>query len=258
MRIEGKVAIVTGGASGIGRGVCEEWVARGGRVVIFDLQAERAQETAAALGRERAAAVEVDVTDEAAVQAGIEQTRAAFGAIHVAVNSAGVPFAAKTVDRDGKPFPLELWNKVIAINLTGTFNVLRLAATEMARNAPEGESAERGVVVNIASGAAFDGQTGQAAYAASKAAVVGMALPIARDLAGFGIRVMTIAPGLFETPMVAGVPDKVRESLLQMILYPRRMGTPREAGALACAIVETPYLNAECIRLDAGARMAAR
>jgi NAD(P)-dependent dehydrogenase (short-subunit alcohol dehydrogenase family) len=147
---------------------------------------------------------------------------------------------------------------VIAINLTGTFNVLRLAAAEMAKNAPEGPSGERGVIVNIASAAAFDGQVGQAAYAASKAAVVGMALPIARDLAGLGIRVMTVAPGLFETPMVAGVPDKVRESLLQMMLYPRRMGEPREAGALICSIVEIPYLNAECIRLDAGTRMAAK
>jgi NAD(P)-dependent dehydrogenase (short-subunit alcohol dehydrogenase family) len=258
MRIQDKVAIVTGGASGIGRGICEEWVARGGRVAIFDLQAERAAEAAATLGTERALAIPVDITDEGAVRAAIERTRTAFGAIHVAVNSAGVPSAAKTIDRDLNPFPLALWNKVIAINLTGTFNVLRLAAVEMARNDPEGPSAERGVIVNIASGAAFDGQTGQAAYAASKAGVVGMALPIARDLAPIGIRVMTIAPGLFETPMVAGVPDKVRDALLQMVLYPRRMGEPREVGALACSIVENAYLNAECIRLDAGARMAAR
>ena len=258
MDIKGKVAIVTGGASGIGFGVCREFVKRGGRVAIFDLQAERAEQAAAELGRGNAIAATVNVADEAAVVAGIARTKDAFGAVHVAVNCAGVPFAAKTVDREGKPFPLDRWNKVIAVNLTGTFNVLRLAAAEMAKNGPEGEAQERGVIVNIASGAAFDGQTGQAAYAASKAAVVGMALPIARDLADLGIRVMTVAPGLFETPMVAGVPDKVRESLLKMMLYPRRMGAPWEAGALICSIVEIPYLNAECIRLDAGTRMAAK
>jgi 3-hydroxyacyl-CoA dehydrogenase / 3-hydroxy-2-methylbutyryl-CoA dehydrogenase len=258
MKITDKVAIVTGGASGIGRGICEDFVQRGGKVAIFDRNMELAQTTAAALGAGKAIAVEVNVADEASVIAGIATTKAAFGSIHVAVNCAGVPFAAKTVDREGKPFPLDLWNKVIAVNLTGTFNVLRLAAAEMVKNAPEGPTEERGVIVNISSGAAFDGQTGQAAYAASKAAVVGMALPIARDLAGYGIRVMTVAPGLFETAMVAGVPDKVREALLGMTLYPRRMGDPREAGALVCSIVEIPYLNAECIRLDGGARMAAK
>ncbi|HTP99547.1 MAG TPA: SDR family NAD(P)-dependent oxidoreductase [Casimicrobiaceae bacterium] len=258
MRIKGKNAIVTGGASGIGLGVCREFVRRGGRVAIFDLQAERAQQAVDELGATNAIAVMVNVADEQSVQAGIARMREAFGVVHVVVNCAGVPFAAKTVDREGKPFPLELWNRVIAVNLTGTFNVLRLAATAMIGNAPEDDGGERGVIVNIASGAAFDGQMGQAAYAASKAGVVGMTLPIARDLADFGIRVMSVAPGLFETPMVAGVPDKVRESLLKMVLYPRRMGEPQEAGAMVCAIVEIPYLNAECIRLDGGARMAAR
>jgi 3-hydroxyacyl-CoA dehydrogenase/3-hydroxy-2-methylbutyryl-CoA dehydrogenase len=258
MQIKGRTAIVTGGASGIGLGVCREFVSRGGRVAIFDLQAERAQEVVAELGQANAIAVTVDVADEQSVQAGLARAREVFGAVHVAVNCAGVPFAAKTVDREGKPFPLELWNRVMAVNLTGTFNVLRLAAAMMIRNAPDGDFGERGVIVNIASGAAFDGQMGQAAYAASKAGVVGMALPIARDLAEHGIRVMTVAPGLFETPMVAGVPDKLREALLRMVLYPRRMGEPAEAGAMVCAIVEIPYLNAECIRLDAGARMAAR
>src|SRR5437762_4775071 len=258
MEIRNKVAIVTGGASGIGRGVCEAFVQRGGRVAIFDRDAERAEQTEAALGKENALAATVNVADEASVAAGIVKTMSRFGAIHVAVNCAGVPFSAKTVDREGKPFPLDVWNKVIGVNLTGTFNVLRLCAVEMARNAPEGEAGERGVVVNIASGAAFDGQVGQAAYAASKAGVVGMALPIARDLADLGIRVMTVAPGLFETPMVAGAPEKVRESLLRMLLYPRRMGAPWEAAALICTIVEVPYLNAECIRLDGGARMAAK
>ena len=251
MEIRNKVAIVTGGASGIGRGVCEAFVQRGGRVAIFDRDAERAEQTEAALGKENALAATVNVADDASVAAGIVKTMSRFGAIHVAVNCAGVPFSAKTVDREGKPFP-------IGVNLTGTFNVLRLCAVEMAKNAPEGEAGERGVVVNIASGAAFDGQVGQAAYAASKAGVVGMALPIARDLADLGIRVMTVAPGLFETPMVAGAPEKVRESLLRMLLYPRRMGAPWEAAALICTIVEVPYLNAECIRLDGGARMAAK
>jgi NAD(P)-dependent dehydrogenase (short-subunit alcohol dehydrogenase family) len=258
MQIEGKTAVVTGGASGIGLGICREFVKRGGRVAIFDLQADRAQQAVDELGEANAIAATVNVADEGEVVAGLDRATEKFGAIHVAVNCAGVPFSAKTVDREGKPFPLDVWNRVIAVNLTGTFNVLRLAAARMAGNAPESEHGERGVIVNIASGAAFDGQMGQAAYAASKAGVVGMALPIARDLAELGIRVMTVAPGLFETPMVSGVPDKVRESLLKMMLYPRRMGEAWEAAALVCAIVEIPYLNAECIRLDAGARMAAR
>jgi len=183
------------------------------------------------------------------VQAGIDATLARFGAIHICINCAGVPDAAKTV-ADGKPFPLALWDKVIAVNLTGTFNVLRLAAVAMARNEPEGD--ERGVIINLSSGAAQDGQMGQAAYAASKAGV-------ARDLADLGIRCVAVAPGLFETPMVAGLPKKVAQAIVdRMILFPRRMGQASELAHLVRSIVENPYINATCLHIDAGARMSSR
>jgi 3-hydroxyacyl-CoA dehydrogenase / 3-hydroxy-2-methylbutyryl-CoA dehydrogenase len=255
MEIKGKVAVVTGGASGIGRGACEAFVARGGKVAILDMNEETGQATVAALGAGNALFAKTDVADEAQVSAAIDATVAKFGAIHIVVNAAGVPHAAKTVDDDGNAFPLKVWNKVIGINLTGTFNVLRLAAAKMIRNAPDGESGERGVIINISSGAATQGQAGQAAYSASKAGVVGMVLPVARDLAKHGIRVMAVAPGLFDTPMLAGVPDKVRDALMRIPLFPKRMGQSREIGAALCAIVEIPYFNAETIALDGGARM---
>lgn len=257
MNLEGKVAIVTGGASGLGRATVEELVRAGARVALFDVQEEKAVALARALGSSALPAV-VDVTSETSVAAGIEQVMAHFGALHVCVNCAGVPHAAKTVGREGKPFPLDLFVRVVTINLIGTFNVLRLAAAQMVKNEPSGESLERGVIVNTASAAAFDGQVGQAAYSASKAGIVGMLLPIARDLADVGIRINAIAPGIFETPMVQGMPAKVQESLAAMALFPHRLGQPAEFGRLVRHIVENPYLNAECIRLDAGTRMSAR
>jgi 3-hydroxyacyl-CoA dehydrogenase / 3-hydroxy-2-methylbutyryl-CoA dehydrogenase len=255
MAIKGKVAVVTGGASGIGRGTCEEFVRRGGKVAIFDLNEEAGLLLVAALGVANAMFAKVDVSDEVQVGAGIDAVIAKFGGIHVVVNAAGVPLAAKTVDNDGNPFPLKVWNKVIAVNLTGTFNVLRLAAAKMIRNAPDEKTGERGVIFNISSGAATQGQTGQAAYSASKAAVIGMVLPVARDLAKHGIRVMAITPGLFDTPMLAGVPEKVLDALKTMALFPKRLGQAQELGAAVCAIVEIPYFNAESIALDGGARM---
>ena len=255
MDIKGKVAVVTGGASGIGRGTCEEFVRRGGKVAIFDVNDEAGPQLVAALGASNALFVHVDVADEAQVIGAIDTVFERFGGIHVVVNAAGVPLAAKTVDNDGNPFPLKLWNKVIAVNLTGTFNVLRLAAAKMIRNAPDEKTGERGVIFNISSGAATQGQTGQAAYSASKAAVVGMVLPVARDLAKHGIRVMAIAPGLFDTPMLAGVPEKMLDALKTMSLFPKRLGQPQELGASICSIVEIPYFNAETIALDGGARM---
>jgi len=255
MEIIGKVAVVTGGASGIGRGTCEAFVHRGGSVVIFDLNEEAGAQLVDTLGSDKALFLKVDVADEAQVAAAIDAAVARFGSIHVVVNAAGIPLAAKTVDNDGNPFPLKTWNKVIAVNLTGTFNVLRLAAAKMIRNVPDPDTGERGVIFNISSGAATQGQAGQAAYSASKAAVVGMVLPVARDLAKHGIRVMAIAPGLFDTPMLAGVPDKVLDALKTMALFPKRLGQPRELGAAICSVVEIPYFNAETIALDGGARM---
>jgi 3-hydroxyacyl-CoA dehydrogenase / 3-hydroxy-2-methylbutyryl-CoA dehydrogenase len=246
MILHDKVAIITGGASGLGRAVVDALAAGGARVSLFDRDSERGVQAATELGS-AAMFEQVDVTSESQVQAGIDATLARFGAIHICINCAGVPDAAKTV-ADGKPFPLALWDKVIAVNLTGTFNVLRLAAVAMARNEPEGD--ERGVIINLSSGAAQDGQMGQAAYAASKAGVIGLTLPVARDLAG---------PGLFETPMVAGLPKKVAQAIVdRMILFPRRMGQAGELAHLVRSIVENPYINATCLHIDAGARMSTR
>ncbi|MFZ5698070.1 MAG: SDR family NAD(P)-dependent oxidoreductase [Pseudomonadota bacterium] len=257
MKISNKVAVVTGGASGLGRAVCELLVASDARVAIFDRNAEAGEALASQLG-ERAVFALVDVTREDSVAAGVAKTMAAFGAIHVCVNAAGIADAAKTVS-DGQPFPLDVWQKVIDVNLTGSFNVLRLAAVEMAKNTlPEGAE-ERGVIINVSSGAASDGQMGQAAYSASKAGIIGMTMPIARDLADLGIRCVAIAPGLFDTPMVAGIPKKVSEAIVnRMILFPRRMGAPAEIAMLVRSIVENSYINATCLHIDAGARMSAR
>jgi NAD(P)-dependent dehydrogenase (short-subunit alcohol dehydrogenase family) len=255
MNPSGKVALVTGAASGLGRAVAETLLEAGARVVLVDRDAGRGAAVAAAAGA-AALFVAADVTSEAQMQAAVDQALAAFGALHVCVNCAGVADAAKTL-ADGKPFPLATWDKVIAINLTGTFNVLRLAAVAMARNEPEGE--ERGVIVNLSSGAAQDGQMGQAAYSASKAGVIGLTLPVARDLAEHGIRCVAVAPGLFDTPLVAGLPKKVAQAIVErMVLFPRRMGEPRELAHLVRSIVENAYLNATCLHIDAGARMSAR
>ncbi len=257
MNLQDKVAIVSGGASGLGRATVEELVRAGARAAIFDVQGDKAAALAAELGSS-AWSASVDVTSEASVAAGIQAVVAHFGAVHVCVNCAGVPHAAKTVGREGKPFPLDLFTRVVTINLIGTFNVLRLAAAEMVKNEPMGEAHERGVIVNTASAAAFDGQMGQAAYGASKAAIVGLSLPVARDLAEYGIRINAIAPGIFETPMVQGMPARLQESLASMALFPQRLGQPAEFARLVRHIIENPYLNAECIRLDAGTRMSAR
>jgi len=254
LEIQDKTAIVTGGASGIGLDTAREWVKRGGRVVLFDVQDERAASAAKDLGEDVAHAVHVDVSDEDQVQRGVDAAVERFGAVHVAVNAAGVPFPGRTVDRDGKPFPLEIWNAVVSVNLTGAFIVARLAAAAMLRNVPD-DDGERGLVVNISSGAAWQGQAGQAAYSASKAGMIGMVLPVARDLAPHGIRVMAIAPGLFDTPMLAGLPPKALDALRSLVLFPKRLGNPSEIGRLVCTLAEVPYFNATCISLDGGARM---
>lgn len=253
MEIEGKVAVVAGGASGLGRAVCEQFAERGARIAVLDRDAQAAQAVAGRLGE--AVAFEVDVTDAGSVEDAIAATVERFGAIHVNVNTAGIPDGGKIVSK-GEPGSLETFERVIAVNLVGVFNVMRVAVAAMLRN--EMRDGERGVVVNTASIAASEGQVGQAAYSASKAGVVGMALPIARDLAGTGVRINTIAPGLFDTPMKDGLPDKIFERLRDFMLEPPRVGRPREFAVLAAHIVENPYLNAECIRLDGGTRLGAQ
>lgn len=255
MELRDRVAVVTGGASGLGLATCEELVRSGARVAIFDLQEARGKQAADALGP-AALYAHVDVTDEASVAAGLAQAVAAFGALHICVNCAGVADAAKTLSR-GAPFALALFEKVIRINLIGSFNVLRLAAAQIAKNEPDANG-ERGVIVNTASAAAFDGQVGQAAYAASKAGIVGLSLPVARDLASLGIRVNAIAPGLFQTPMMEALPQATVDKIVLDIQMPRRLGRPSEFAALVRHIVENPYLNGECIRLDAATRLPPR
>jgi NAD(P)-dependent dehydrogenase (short-subunit alcohol dehydrogenase family) len=250
VEIKDAVAVVTGGASGLGLATTKRLLDAGAQVVVLDI---RGKEAVDELGS-RAVFAETDVTDEAAVTAALD-TAEKLGPLRIAVNCAGTGNAVKTLGKDG-PFPLDWFKKVVEINLIGTFNVIRLAAERMAKTEPVGE--ERGVIVNTASVAAFDGQIGQAAYSASKGGVVGMTLPIARDLARELIRVVTIAPGLFDTPLLAGLPEAAKESLGKQVPHPSRLGNPDEYGALAVHIVENPMLNGEVIRLDGAIRMAPR
>ena len=253
MDLQDKVAVITGGASGLGRATAEAYLARGAKVAIFDLNEELAQNTAAELGSD-AAAFTANVAEEESVQTAVASVMERFGAIHVNVNCAGIGAASRTLGRDGA-MPLNMFNFVIGVNLIGTFNTLRLCAEQMAKNEPVNEDGERGVIINTASVAAFDGQIGQAAYSASKAGVAGMTLPIARDLSRSGIRVNTIAPGIFETPMMMGAPDQVRMPLIDMVQFPKRLGDAPEFALLAAQMVENPYLNGETVRLDGGIRM---
>ncbi len=250
MEIKDAVAVVTGGASGLGLATTKRLLDAGAQVVVLDLRGKDAVDE---LG-DRAVFVQTDVTDEAAVTAALDAAEK-LGPLRIAVNCAGTGNAMKTLSKDG-PFPLDAFRKIVEINLIGTFNVIRLAAERMAKTEPVGE--ERGVIVNTASVAAFDGQIGQAAYSASKGGVVGMTLPIARDLSRELIRVVTIAPGLFDTPLLAGLPEPARESLGKQVPHPSRLGKPDEYGALAVHIVENPMLNGEVIRLDGAIRMAPR
>jgi NAD(P)-dependent dehydrogenase (short-subunit alcohol dehydrogenase family) len=253
VNIDGQVALVTGGASGLGLATTEALLDAGASVVIVDLPTSQGAEIAEKLG-DKARFAAADVTDEAQVAAALDVAES-LGTLRVAVNCAGIGPAHKTVGKQGA-FPLELFTKVVSVNLIGTFNVIRLAAERMLSTEPvEGE---RGVIVNTASVAAFDGQIGQAAYSASKGGVVGMTLPIARDLASGQIRVNTIAPGLFETPLLATLPEEARDSLGKQVPHPSRLGRPAEYAALAAHIVSNPMLNGEVIRLDGAIRMAPR
>jgi len=247
------VALVTGGASGLGKATVQRLVDRGARAVIVDLNADEGEAFAKELG-DSARFVAADVSDEAQVKAAVEAATE-MGTLRIAVSCAGVGWAARTVNKEGEPHALDLFQKIIGVNLVGTFNVMRLAASAMMKNEP-GDDGQRGVIVNTASVAAFDGQVGQVAYAASKGGVAAMTLPAARDLSKAAIRVMTVAPGTFDTPMLAGLPEKARESLAAAIPNPRRLGKPEEFGALVAHIVDNPYLNGEVIRLDGALRMA--
>lgn len=246
------VALVTGGASGLGEATVRELVNKGAKAVIIDMDSAKGEKLASEAG-DKVIFVQSDVTSEESIRQAIRKAVEQFGKINVAVNCAGVPDAGKVMGKKG-PLPLALFNKVLQINLVGTMNVIRLAVEQMVNNTPNLEG-ERGVIVNTSSIAAFDGQIGQAAYAASKAGIVGMTLPIARECANYGIRVVTIAPGLFETPLMAGLPPAVKEGMAQGVPFPRRLGRPVEFARMALHVIENPMLNGCCIRLDGALRM---
>jgi NAD(P)-dependent dehydrogenase (short-subunit alcohol dehydrogenase family) len=251
MKIDGVAAIVTGGASGLGAGTAQRLTAAGAKVTIFDLNGELGQSTAKEIGGHFAS---VNVTDEAAVAAAIEEAEGLHGKARILVNCAGIGPPAKIINRDGTAIALADFSKIITINLVGTFNVLSKFAARLHDAEPIGE--ERGVIVNTASVAAFDGQIGQAAYAASKGGIVGLTLPVAREFARYGIRVMTIAPGIFWTPLLATLPQEAQESLGKQVPFPSRLGQPDEYAQLVESIVTNPMLNGETIRLDGAIRMA--
>ncbi|AGI24199.1 3-hydroxyacyl-CoA dehydrogenase [Pseudomonas sp. MT3] len=256
MQIQNKVFLITGGGSGLGAATAKLLVSAGAKVVLADVNAEAGAAQAAELGGANARFIRTDVCSEADGKAAVQLALDAFGALHGLANCAGVAPAEKVIGRNGV-HGLESFTRAIGINLIGTFNMLRLAAEAMARNEPDA-GGERGIIINTASVAAFDGQIGQAAYSASKSGVVGMTLPIARELARSGIRVMTIAPGIFETPMMAGMPQEVRDSLGASVPFPPRLGRPDEYASLVRHIVENSMLNGEVIRLDGAIRMAAK
>lgn len=252
MKIENICALVTGGASGLGEATVRNIIAKGGKALILDLSEERGRMLVEELGNS-VLYVKTDVTNEEDVKAAIKQGIEKLGSINAVVNCAGIGVAQKVLSRKGT-HPLDQFSKVISINLIGSFNVIRLAAERMVLNEPNAEG-ERGVIINTASVAAFDGQIGQAAYSASKGGIVGMTLPIARELAAFGVRVMTIAPGLFHTPMFDSLPAEARDSLGKMVPFPSRLGYPEEYAQLVQSMMENPMLNGDTIRLDGAIRM---
>ena len=253
MDIKNTVALVTGAGSGLGLATCKALVDAGAKVVAVDVDEDRLMREMVPLG-DSVRALKTDVADDASVKAAVEFAVNTFGALHVAVNCAGILGPCKTLSK-GELFPLDLWNRVIGVNLTGTFNVIRHAALAMSQNDANADG-ERGVIVNTSSGAAWQGQMGQAAYSASKAAVMGLTLPVARDLAQHGVRVVALAPGLFETGMSAGMPTKVAQNIIEkVILFPNRMGQAPEFSALVRHVVENAYLNATTLSIDGGARL---
>ena len=256
MKIEGSVALVTGGVSGLGFGAASRFVRGGGSVVMLDIDDAHGAAAVDALG-ESARFIRCDVRDRDAVADSVVRAAEEWGRIDILVNAAGVAPAQRLISRDGELFDLDLFKFVIEVNLIGMFDVTRNVAAVMSTNEP-GPDGERGVIVNVASIAAFEGQIGQAAYSASKGGIVGMTLPLARDLASIGVRAVTIAPGIMDTPLLADAPDELKESLAALHVFPRRLGTPEDFAHLVQSIVENPLLNGEVIRLDAGARMPPR
>ncbi len=256
MELVNKVAIITGGASGLGKATVERFVADGVKVAIFDMNAASGSAIVSELGV-NVIYQNVNVTDEQSVQAGINQVMEEFGAVHICCNYAGIVSARKTLSKHGA-YPLAEFSAVLQVNLIGTFNVLRLAAEQMAKNDPVNEDGCRGVIINTASVAAYEGQVGQAAYSASKGGIVAMTLPIARDLASYGIRVNTIVPGLIHSPLFESIEEKAYQSLEQQVVFPARLGRSAEIARLAASIVENDYMNGECIRLDGAIRMQPR
>ncbi len=252
MNLNDTSAVITGGASGLGAATARKLAASGVRVVIADLHEEQGEAIASELN---GAFVLTDVRNSEQVQTAVDAA-VEMGPFRSLVNCAGVGNPSRMVNRDGEPVGLDFWEFVVGINLTGTFNCMRLSAAAMANNDPDPDSGDRGAIVNTASVAAYDGQVGQTAYAASKAGIVGLALPAARDLSSISVRVNTIAPGIMDTPMLAGLPEPARESLSQQVLYPKRLGRPEEYADTAHFLLSQSYMNAESIRLDGGIRMA--
>lgn len=254
MNVQGRSVVVTGGGSGLGAETARELARLGARVAVLDVNAQAAQQVAAEVG---ALALACDITDSASVENALAAAREAHGPLRALLNVAGIGGARRVVGKDGKPMPLEDFKRIIDVNLVGTFNVIRLAAAEMVSTEPL-EDGERGVIVCTASVAAFDGQVGQEAYAASKGGLVSLTLPLARDLAQHGVRVCTIAPGLFLTPLLYQLPEEVQQSLAASIPFPKRLGKPQEFAQLAAHILANPSLNGEVIRLDGALRLPPR
>tara|TARA_R110002110_G_scaffold406421_1_gene626422 strand:- start:242474 stop:243247 length:774 start_codon:yes stop_codon:yes gene_type:complete len=257
MDLTGKVALVTGGASGLGRATVEAYVAKGAKVAIFDMNEDNANEVIAQLGADNVAFWSVNVADESSVETAVAGVVEKFGALHICNNYAGIGSACKTLSKKGV-FPLDEYMRIINVNLVGTFNVSRYAAQQMANNEPINDDGGRGVIINTASIAAYEGQVGQLAYSASKGGIVGMTLPMARDLASYGVRVNTIVPGLIHTPLFDSLPEQAYQSLEASVCYPPRLGKPQEIAHMSVFIAENDYLNGECIRLDGAIRMQPR
>ncbi|WP_286900569.1 SDR family NAD(P)-dependent oxidoreductase [Thermocrispum sp.] len=253
MKVAGSVGVITGGGGGLGGGVARMLVEGGGKAVILDLESSGGAELAASLGP-NALFIPTDVTDSTQIERAIEQAVEQAGRIDLCVNAAGISPAHRVVDRKGRVHPLEVFEKTIDVNLIGAFDVLRHAAKAMTRNEP-GQDGERGLIVNVSSAAGLEGQPGQAAYTASKGALVALTLQLARDLAVWGIRVMTIAPGIMDTPMLAGIDEKRRSQLIDLHVFPKRLGTPEDFAALVRCFMEVTLLNGECVRLDAATRL---
>lgn len=254
MDLRDRCALITGAGSGLGRATARTFARQGARLALLDLHGAAAKATAEAIDGVEALPLEVDVADPASVADAMAEIDAEFGAVHVCVNAAGVATAGRIVD-NGTPLPLEEFRSVLDVNLIGAFDIMRHCAQRMTHNEPDTDG-ERGVIINVSSGAAWQGQTGQAAYSASKAGLIGLTLPLARDLSRHGIRVVAIAPGLFDTAMASGLPAKIRSELEQMTLFPQRLGDPEEFAALAHHVVTNTYLNATTVSLDGGIRMS--